>query len=251
MQNRWREQKQKSLEYLQGLGLSKEDIITIIEEWIQDFVNFVENQIHTAQDGQKESEYKKWYPYNLLGSDVDRMIDRVIEKFVPNSDKITRAGNQYLETVNLISTMFIEYMNELKETHRVRVRIEGTNKTYSKVIRYRKHIEGLYSRWTPDIVYSVWDWLVPKEKEGSERARWLDESFFETVGRGVEVTSAIAGIDDTDVREIAEYLNSEEGREILDNMKVWQNGMKLRLTSSSGKEVYVYKKRNMAIVYDK
>ncbi len=192
MENRRREQKQKSLEYLQGLGISKEDIITIIEEWIRDFVTFVENQIYSAQDRQKEFEYKKWYPYDLQRSDVHKMIDRVIEEFVPSSDEITRDGNQYLEIVNLISSMFIEYMNELKETHRIHVRIEGTDKTHSKVVRFRKHMEGLYTMVTPETVYSVWAWLVPKEKDGSERARWLEESLFETVGRGVEVTSAIA-----------------------------------------------------------
>lgn len=74
----------------------------------------------------------------------------------------------------------------------------------------------------------------------------------ETVGKDVTVTLAVAGVDDNDdVREITEWLNSQEGRFILDNMKAWQNGDRLKRTSSSGKDVYIYKNKSVAMVYDR
>jgi hypothetical protein len=79
----------------------------------------------------------------------------------------------------------------------------------------------------------------------------LQERLFETVGRGVPVTSAKAGIDDVDVHQVTDYLNSEEGKDILENMKAWPNNLKLRFTSSSGKDVYIHKKKRVAMVFDR
>jgi len=63
------ERKKESFEYLKQHGVSNEDIENIIEERIQEIVSVIENEIHNAEKGQKESAYKKRYPYYLHTTD--------------------------------------------------------------------------------------------------------------------------------------------------------------------------------------
>ena len=117
---------------------------------------------------------------------------------------------------------------------------------------YKRELVGFDLKWTPFGNFGLGEWLIPVEENDSKRHQWLRESMIETVGKGVIVKLAVAGVDDNDdVREITEWLNSQGGRFILDNMEAWQNGDRLKRTSSRGKDVYIYKKKNVAMVYDK
>jgi len=113
------------------------------------------------------------------------------------------------------------------------------------------YLSGLDGLWTPDDEPGLGHWIFPKEREGSERARWLEESMFETVGRGVPVTHAKAGIDDSGVHKLVEHLNRyKNGREILENMKDRSNNEKVEYRFL-GRYYYIYKKRGVAIVFDR
>jgi hypothetical protein len=247
-----REGKEDSSGDLQRLGISNEDIIDIIEERIQDIVNFIENLIYNAENSQKESEYKKWYPYELGSDDKNPILDEIISSLIlhDGNDNITKT--QYTEILYLVGTVLAECMRELKDTYTVRVRIEDTNYTYSRVVLYKRELEGFNLKWTPFGNFGLGEWLIPVEEDDSEKQQWLQESMTDTIGKGVIVKLAMAGVDDDDdVREITEWLNSEEGRFVLDNMEAWQNGDRLKRTSSRGKDVYIYKNKSVAMVYDK
>ncbi len=245
------ERKQEPSGDLQRLDISKKVIIDIIEERIQDIVNFIENQIHNAQNGQREIEYKKWYPYNIRSDDWKAIRYDAIKRLIHHDEKHTITDAQCDEISHSLARVIPECMRELKDTYTVRVRIEDTDHTYSRVVLYKTELAGFYLKWTPFEDFGLGQWLIPVEESDDEKHQWLQESMTETIGKGVIVKFAVAGADDDDVHEITEWLNSREGKVILDNMEAWQNGDRLKRTSSRGKEVYIYKKKGVAVVHNR
>jgi hypothetical protein len=215
-------------------------------------VSVIENEIHTAEKGQKESVYKKWYPYYLRTTDRRIIYDRAIKQFFPDVDESRLSTEEYTHIYNdLTLPAFHAVFVKTKESRRVRGRLEATGKPFSRVICFVRHLSGLIGTWTPGDEPGLGHWVFPKEREGSERARWLEERMFETVGRGVPVTHAKAGIDDSGVHKLVEYLNSDRsGKEILENMIDRSNNEKVEYPFL-GRYYYIYKKRGVAIVFDR
>ncbi len=242
----------ESFEYLKQHGISIEDIENIIEEKIEEIVSLIENEIHNADKEQKESVYKKWYPYHWLSADEDPILERVIKQVISDDDRSRLSPEEYTHICNnLIIPAFSTILVKTKESRRVRGRLEATDKPFSRIICFVFHLSGLSGTWIPGDEPSLGRWLFPKEREGSERARWLEESMFETVGRGVPVTHAKAGIDDSGVHKLVEHLNNyKSGKEILENMIDRSNNEKVEYRFL-GRYYYIYKKRGVAIVFDR
>lgn len=236
-----------ALKYIQERGVTLDNIVNVAEEMIHNKVRFIEKQIHDAQNGHKELEYKKWYPYNI---DADFMVaigNGVIHRFFSDKE-CDPTSDEYKEMRSSISLVVQISLDEVKHTHEVDIEMED-GQPYKMIVHYQQELERFYTRFVIDRFYGFGCWLIPVEEDGSERRRWLQESLVETIGRGVKVTKAIAAIDDPDVREVTDRLNSGEGRPTLEWMEEWQNGGKTVIRASNGREIYVYKTKDVALVY--
>jgi len=238
-----------ALKYIQERGVSIDNVVNVAEEMIHNKVRLIEKQIYDAQNGHKELEYKKWYPYNI---DADFMVaigNEVIRRFFCDKE-CDPTSDEYREMRSPISLVVQISLDEVKHTHEVSIEIED-GQPYKMVVHYQQELERFYTNLVIDRFYGFGCWLIPVEEDGSERKRWLQESLVETIGRGVKVTKAVAAIDDPDVHEVTDWLNSDEGKTTLDVMKKWQNGGETILRASNGREVHVYKTKGVALVYNR
>lgn len=243
------EHERAALKYIQERGVTLDDTVTVAEEMIHDTVRSIERQIHDAQTGQKKLEYKKWYPYNI---DADFMvaIENEIVRRLFCDKECDPASDEFREKYRSIDPIFTMILREIKPTHEVSIEIEG-KQPYTMVVHYLQNLERSYTSFVIDRFYGFGRWLVPVEKDGSERKRWLQESLFETIGRGVKVAKAIAAIDDPNVHEVTDWLNSDEGKPTLKAMKKWQNGDATIMRTKSRREVIVYKTKDVALVHNR
>ncbi|MFW9808101.1 MAG: hypothetical protein ACFFE6_01865 [Candidatus Thorarchaeota archaeon] len=244
-----KEHQRAALKYIQERGVSLDDTVTVVEEMIHDTVRSIEKQIHKARSGRKELEYKKWYPYNI---DADYMvaIENEIVRCFFCDDECDPSSDEYKEKCRSVAPIITIVLDEVKQTHEVSIEIEGREPD-QMVVHYQQELERFYQKYVFGTSYGFGCWLVPVEEDGSERKRWLQESLFETIGRGVKVTKAIAAIDDPDVHEITDWLNSDEGKPTLKAMKKWQNGAATIMRTKSRREVYVYKTKDIALVHNR
>ncbi|MFW9768450.1 MAG: hypothetical protein ACFFF9_08780 [Candidatus Thorarchaeota archaeon] len=242
-----KEHQRAALRYIQERGVSLDDTVTVAVEMIHDTVRSIEKQIHEAQSGQKELEYKKWYPYNIDGNYMVAIESEIVRRFFCD-DECDPSSEEYKEKCRSVAPIVSMILYEIKQTHEVSIEIEG-REPYQIVVHYLQRLEKFYTSFVIDRFYGLGCWLVPVEEDGSERKRWLQESLFETIGRGVKVTKAIAAIDDPDVHEVTDWLNSDEGKPTLKAMKKWQNGGETVLRASNRREVHVYKTNDVALVY--
>jgi hypothetical protein len=236
-----------ALRYIQERGVSIDNIVNVAEEMMHNRVRFIEKQIYDAQNGYKELEYKKWYPYNIDSNFMATVENEVVRRFFSDKE-CDPTSDDYREMGDSMTLVVQMSLYEVKHTHEVDIEVED-GQPYKMVVQYQQELERFYTRFVIDRFYGLGRWLIPVEVDGSERRRWLQESLVETIGRGVKVTKAIAAIDDPDVREVTDRLNSDEGRRTLDWMEEWQNGGKTVIRASNGREIYVYKTKDVALVY--